>query len=372
MRTGLRSIAPGRLGVCLGLRLGASLCLAGCLLEGAARADALKVDLRADVPAPERPTLTVVAEEPLRSVQIALQPQAAAAGEPGSESPETAPQRLSAPSLGAGARRSFSIGTGRIGRTQWVGTVQYQAGGKPGRSELRFETLVTPSTKVRYDREHLSLKDRYVEVQLSRPASRGEVKVIGDDGAELGAGQAELGGAAAGSWLRIPWQERRPGNVLRLELVVRDVSGFPTKVTLWPWSVTVPHDEVRFATASAEIRPEERAKLDESQRRIAAVFDKVKDRLQPPQVAKLYVAGYTDTVGSDGDNLTLSLSRARSIATYLRERGVTAPIFYAGLGERGLKVPTDDNVDEERNRRADYVVALDPPRIAGASWQRLP
>ena len=39
---------------------------------------------------------------------------------------------------------------------------------------------------------------------------------------------------------------------------------------------------------------------------------------------------------------------------------------------RVLRVQTADNVDEPRNRRADYVLSVDPPNIGpGAQWQPL-
>ncbi|MCS6914569.1 MAG: OmpA family protein [Myxococcales bacterium] len=340
---------------------------------GSVRAEPFQIQIRGEVAAPGRPALVLSAIEPLQGVSLWLRPQPAPAGEPGAATPETTPVRLSVATLPAGQSRSFPIGTGRIGRTVWTGILQYIASGRPGRHELRFETLVTPTLTVRYDAEHLNLKERWVEVQLSQPAARAEVRVFSEDGTEMGSGQADFAAAPAGTWLRIPWREQVPGNVLRLELRLVDRSGFPVRLTLWPWSVPVPHEEVRFDTGSYEIRPGERAKLDDSYARITAILDKIRDKLQPGQVVKLFVIGHTDTVDSDSYNLTLSRNRARAIAAYLRQRGLRIPIHYAGCGERQLRVQTADNVDEERNRRVDYVLAFDPPRLVpGVSFQALP
>ena len=91
----------------------------------------------------------------------------------------------------------------------------------------------------------------------------------------------------------------------------------------------------------------------------------------PPQ-PMLFVTGHTDTVGADKDNLALSRNRARSIATYFRQKGFRMPIFFVGYGERSLRVKTGDNVDEARNRRADYTLTLQPPpTLAGTSWSKL-
>ena len=74
-------------------------------------------------------------------------------------------------------------------------------------------------------------------------------------------------------------------------------------------------------------------------------------------------------------NLGLSQKRALSIARRFRKMGFRYPIFYQGFGERGLKVPTPDETDEPRNRRAEYVLAAEPPPIdvpgAATRWKRL-
>ena len=87
---------------------------------------------------------------------------------------------------------------------------------------------------------------------------------------------------------------------------------------------------------------------------------------------RLYVAGHTDTVGGDPDNLTLSKGRARAIAQYFHSHGFKMPTFFAGCGKRLLRVKTADNVDDARNRRADYTLALEaPPLPAGIAWLSL-
>lgn len=64
---------------------------------------------------------------------------------------------------------------------------------------------------------------------------------------------------------------------------------------------------------------------------------------------------------SHGYNQGLSDRRARSIAAYFRSQGFDKPIYFQGFGEDALAVETDDNVDEERNRRAIYLLAAWPP-----------
>lgn len=346
------------------------------LLCSAAAADPYRISFRAEVSAPDRPTLTFLAEEPLRALRLSLRPGRAEAGQPGAQSPETQPQSFAVPALRPGQSHTIRLGTGKPGRTLWTGALEFIAGGKAQRSEVRFETLVIPQVKIMHDprlpSEHLSLDDHYIDFQASQPVERAEISVLGEDGSEIGSGEARFsssttGTGKPGAWLRVPWKQRPGATVLRLNLKVFDMGGFAHSVTLTPWMVTVPHEEVNFATASFEIPPADRPKLDEAAGRIAAIVERVKAHISP----RLYVAGHTDTVGGDADNMTLSLQRARAIAGYLQRKGLAVPILYAGFGERVPKVATPDNTDEVRNRRADYVLALDPPRYSvAASWQR--
>jgi len=79
------------------------------------------------------------------------------------------------------------------------------------------------------------------------------------------------------------------------------------------------------------------------------------------------VLGHTDTVGSPEDNMVLSRNRAASIARYFKDKGgITLPILACGFGETRLAIETGDNVDEARNRRAQYILAAAEP-VAG-SW----
>jgi outer membrane protein OmpA-like peptidoglycan-associated protein len=163
--------------------------------------------------------------------------------------------------------------------------------------------------------------------------------------------------------------------VLELKLRVAAGDGVATNVELVPWSVEIAHEDVHFATDSAQIDPAEQPKLDAS---LAKIEDVVK-RSQRFVKMRLYVAGHTDTVGPSSKNRTLSLSRARAIASYFRSKGLALPIAFAGFGEDVLKVPTPDNTDEPRNRRADYVIgpANAPPPFRGpylkahADWKQL-
>jgi outer membrane protein OmpA-like peptidoglycan-associated protein len=90
---------------------------------------------------------------------------------------------------------------------------------------------------------------------------------------------------------------------------------------------------------------------------------------------KLYIAGHTDTVGPSASNRTLSLNRARSIGQWFRKKGVRIPVLYEGFGEDALLVSTADEQDEPKNRRAEYIIAIDDPTTKNVPfqprWQKL-
>lgn len=344
------------------------------------------MSLTSRVTAPKRPTLSLIAEEPITALAISLEPVPSSDGQ---LSAESLPQSFKERKLDAGQNVVFPLGSGKAGTTHWRGMIQCEAAGKLWKREVNLTTLVTRNLEIRFDpnyySSHLSLEGHYVEVQLSAPPSRGEISVYADDGTEIGSGTSVFSNEPANTWLRLAWTEqgqKNPGSALfRLAITLYDRDGDSTTLDLYPWAVVVPHEEVNFATASWEVAESERSKLDESLRKIAAVIARIEKTLQSslgrsmaatPPMPKLYIAGHTDTVGSDSDNLTLSRNRARAIAAYLRQHGLKLPIYFIGYGERQLRVKTADNSDEPRNRRVDYTLALEaPPPLAGQSWQKL-
>jgi outer membrane protein OmpA-like peptidoglycan-associated protein len=92
-------------------------------------------------------------------------------------------------------------------------------------------------------------------------------------------------------------------------------------------------------------------------------------------VIKLYVGGHTDTVGDAASNQDLSMRRARAIAEWFKANGFPGDIYYQGYGESDLAVPTPDNTDEPKNRRASYILAAKPPEAQGGTgdygWVKL-
>jgi outer membrane protein OmpA-like peptidoglycan-associated protein len=80
-------------------------------------------------------------------------------------------------------------------------------------------------------------------------------------------------------------------------------------------------------------------------------------RAQARPGGEIVITGHTDRQGSLDANDRLSLERAQAVRALLIERGFSAErVDAVGRGEREPVVPTEDEVVEPRNRRADVLV----------------
>lgn len=85
-----------------------------------------------------------------------------------------------------------------------------------------------------------------------------------------------------------------------------------------------------------------------------AAFVKMRREISERTALEVRVIGHTDRVGSRLANDALSKNRAEAIRDQLIASGVPAEsLETVGRGERDLLVPTEDEVDEPRNRRVE-------------------
>lgn len=309
---------------------------------GTASAQPVSYQLKGDVPQGEKPQIRVTAATPVSSLEISL------------DRDDGKHFVVKHAALAKGAAVTLNVGDGAPGKSSWKGSISAQVAGDAKRwsDELTFDTLVRAPVKVGYDADHLDLDKRVLQFTMSRPAGSAELVVIGDDGKEIGKGTATYAKEAAGTWLSITWTQPADTRVMMLKLRATTADALVTNVELIPWSVSVDHEDVTFATDSAKIEKSEEPKLDASIVKIAEIVKRSEKFIK----MRLYVAGHTDTVGASAKNRKLSLDRARAIAAYFRAHGIALQIAFAGFGEEVLKVKTADNTDERANRRVDYVL----------------
>lgn len=313
-----------------------------CLFAArAAAAQPVSYQLKGDVPQGQKPQIRVTAVTQVADVRIEL------------DRDDGKHFVHKAPALAKGGVVTLSIGDGAAGKASYKGTISARiVGGDTWREALTFDTLVRAPMKISYDAAHLDLAKRVLQFKLSRPAGRAALRVIGDDGKDLGTGAAAYAKTPANTWLSITWQQPANTNAMKLVLDATSADGITSTVELIPWSVTVDHEDVNFASDSAVIDASETRKLDASVTKIEEIVKRSEKFVK----MRLYIAGHTDTVGTNAKNRKLSIARARAIAAYFRAHGVTLPIAFEGFGEEVLKVKTRDNTDERANRRADYVI----------------
>jgi outer membrane protein OmpA-like peptidoglycan-associated protein len=237
------------------------------------------------------------------------------------------------------------------------------------------KTVPASALKIQVEKSKVDLKNHRLEVKLSRPAARVKIVVTSDSDAVLADEEQDFTGRAAGAPLIVTWNPSSDAPVGKIDLRAFDTTGAWVGVELAPWFVAIPHEDVNFKTGSSEIDEGEVPKLEAAYAKLEEVLAKDREHGRMHPGITLYIAGHTDTVGTPAHNLTLSQDRARSIAAWFRKRGVKLPISYEGFGETSLAVKTADNVDEIKNRRADYVLSDGPPVYSSAfkpNWKRIP
>lgn len=105
-------------------------------------------------------------------------------------------------------------------------------------------------------------------------------------------------------------------------------------------------NNVFFETSKWELLPTSKTELDG----LVTILN------QNPTM-KIEIRGHTDNVGSDELNLTLSENRAKSVVTYLIEKGILADrLTSKGYGE-SIPVTTNENTEgRQLNRRVEFII----------------
>lgn len=235
--------------------------------------------------------------------------------------------------------------------------------------QFETETALVDPIKLDVDKEHVDTGAGQLVLKSNVPLDKVDIEVFGTDGTKLLETTQTLGGKYGD--VPISWGTTS-ADVGAVRLRAHDIAGFWSAVLLEPFWVDIPHREVEFHFGKTTWDDAEIPKLDET---LTAIKAAMAAHASKGLKMQLYIAGYTDTVGSAADNQALSTARARAIATWFRKAGVSIPIHYQGFGETALAVQTPDNTPEARNRRALYILGASPPptsaQIPRRAWRRL-
>lgn len=123
------------------------------------------------------------------------------------------------------------------------------------------------------------------------------------------------------------------------------LTGFPADIPVL--RVTAAQD-VFFDSGKSEIRQEAYPLLE-------IISESLRN--EPPDVA-VFVAGHTDSRGTEEFNFTLGIARAEAVAEALARRGVyQAEIYKISFGELMPFAPNDTAAGRSRNRRVEFLFA---------------
>ena len=235
--------------------------------------------------------------------------------------------------------------------------------------QFETETAWVDPIQLSVNPELVHVGEGKLTLRSNVPLDKVEIEVFDKEGAKFVETTQSIGGK--GGDVEITWSPAR-AEVGAIRLRAHDVAGFWSAVLLEPFWVDIPHREVVFHFGKATWDDTETPKLDET---LVAVRAAMANHQRKGLSMQLYIAGYTDTVGGSADNMTLSTSRARAIASWFRKAGLDIPILYQGFGESVLAVQTPDNTPEARNRRALYILGNAPPptsaQLPRRNWKRL-
>ena len=258
------------------------------------------------------------------------------------------------------------------GTAKWAGELVINLpNGTSGTMPLEFETELVGPLAMTLDKDRdLDLSGRKLHFSLNQPIAKVHLRVLMDTGVTVIDDDIAFSNEPAGTKLEVTWPEAK-GAVMVVNLRAWAKSGVFNGIELTSWHVDIPHEEVNFASGKWDITADEVVKLERSLKLIVDAIDKFGALAE----IKLYILGFTDTVGPGPSNRALSLNRARSIGAWFRKRGVRIPVLVEGFGEDGLLVSTADETGEPKNRRALYTITIDDPEVRNIpfqpKWQRL-
>jgi outer membrane protein OmpA-like peptidoglycan-associated protein len=288
----------------------------------------------------DKPTATIKALRPLQGVTVTLR-------------------------LPDGRAKTVAVGLMKMGQSKIIPlpddpgrmTITLEVSSKSMKEPEAYEIPVVVARPMKIDvtKDTVDLADGRITFTASEPVAKVTMTVLGEEGRVL-TDATEDRQAAAGTPITVRFPTNR-GAITLLRLTATDPDGFFNGVEMAPFFVEVPHEEVNFDSAKSDIMAAEEPKLARTLDGIHAALLKFGNELK----AKLYVAGYTDTVGSRDYNQDLSSRRALAIASWFQAHGMKVRACWQGFGEDALSIQTADETDEARNRRTIHVLASQPP-----------
>ncbi|HNZ03852.1 MAG TPA: OmpA family protein [Myxococcota bacterium] len=249
-------------------------------------------------------------------------------------------------------------------------TMEIKWGNRKEADMYKLDVVVAKPMQIEITKDTINLEAGTITFVGSEAVALVTLNIVTEDGVPIMTKEFKVQ-TPAGQPTTIQFQPPRQ-SIGYVELKAHDQWGFYNGIQMTPFFVQIPAArEVIFETGKWDVLPGEEPKLVDVLDRVLEALEKLGGGFQ----ATLYIAGYTDTVGSNDANYALSEKRARAISQWFRGHGLRIRTCYQGFGEDSLAVMTADNVDEERNRRTIFVIAAQAPGVnktfPRANWKCL-
>lgn len=341
------------------MRVLVSLVLLVSLPAGADDID-VRVDSRAELG--RKPALTIVVNKDIERVVVSLDGNGQRYRR--SQGPQSAPGEL-----------RFELPHGTPGLVQWKGSLEVRfVDGASGTMPLAFSTeVLSANFTFAFGPHDLDLEADTLLLRSERATTKVEVEVYGDEDELLASSAQDYEPAIpAGQPVPVSWIKNKKADVLRLRLTVHDDRGSFRSSDSFPYTITIPHEDVVFDTGKSTLRPDQEPKLTATLPEIARAVKRFGPAMKAAgATVRLFVSGHTDTVGPATANQALSHARAEAIASWFVRHGVPVAVYARGFGESALKVSTADETEHEENRRVDYDIGVNGPTGSLAGWTKV-
>src|SRR5450631_2388632 len=208
------------------------------VLPRSAVADAISVRMLTSVPAGQQPKLIVIAAEPVAEVEVQLT----------RDDGKVIDEAIG--TLAAGASRDIVL-DGKPGKHQYTGRIRCTSGDRTLSNQIAFETVVAGVLTVSLDKSRVDLPRGRLELMVSIPEGNLALRIFSaTDNAVLVEDEQSFSEHAATEPLVVKWDPPGKGaEIGRIDVRVWDAAA-AFQISLFPWSVLIPHEEVTIAAES--------------------------------------------------------------------------------------------------------------------------
>lgn len=216
------------------------------------------------------------------------------------------------------------------------------------KEQAQYDSAQAQAAKAQAESDSAKARNDAAEAQLATAQARSELaenQAVSEAAISAARADAEQSRSAALQSQQAAQQAENDKAAMRTRLTVQLNSILQTRDTAR--GLVVSMSDVLFDTGEYSLKAGAREKLA----KVAGIL------LAYPGL-DIQVGGYTDDVGGDEMNQTLSENRASSVRNYLIKQGVASDsVTYKGFGETSPVASNDNSAGRQQNRRVELLVS---------------